>query len=74
MVQHIFNLPIVAEKCTPTSAIKTMIGRARQRFNPMAGVSLLDSLSKALYNETYGSHNTAVGFKRSLTIPDTTSE
>ena len=29
----------------------------------MAGVSLLDSLSKALYNETYVSHDTAVGFQ-----------
>ena len=29
----------------------------------MAGLSLLNSLSKALYNQTYGSHNTAVGFQ-----------
>src|SRR6059058_1318216 len=33
------------EKCTPTLAIGTLIALARQRFNPMAGLSLLDSLS-----------------------------
>jgi uncharacterized delta-60 repeat protein len=33
------------KKCRPTSAIKTLIGRARPRFNPMAGLSQLDSPS-----------------------------